>query len=69
MVVSMNYWGMLRSSLSLDGSTVCVGEMKRPEDNFQCCIEKFGLGVRGKLLILQQTGMLEGSVLGSMSVS
>lgn len=29
MVVSMNYWGMLRSSLSLDGSTVCVGEMKQ----------------------------------------
>lgn len=49
--------------------SLCWRDETGPEDNFQCCIEKFGLGVRGKLLILQQTGMLEGSVLGSMSVS
>lgn len=69
MVVGVNCLGILRHSRSLAGSTVCVGEMKRPEDNFQCYGEKLGLGVRGTLLILQQTGRLEGSVLGSMSVS
>lgn len=49
--------------------SLCWRDGTGPEDNFQCYIEKLGLGVRGTLLILQQTGMLEGSVLGSMSVS